>query len=152
MALSKQYNNRLGVIGWLGGGRWGLERYMYILHRVTGLGLLSYFLMHILVTSTRAFGQQAWESAMARVSHPIFKFGEFLVFVAFAIHAANGIRLVAVELGWAVGRAEEPVYPFRTSLDVQRPLLIAVMIVAAVVICMGGWDFLALGESAAMPH
>ncbi|MCX8037730.1 MAG: hypothetical protein N3D11_11925 [Candidatus Sumerlaeia bacterium] len=142
MALSKSYPNRLGILGWLLGGRWGLERYMYALHRVTGLGILFYFILHILVTSTRALGAEWWDGAMARVSHPIFKFGEFLVFAAFIIHGLNGIRLIAIELGWAVGRAEEPVYPYRSSLNVQRPLLIAVMIVAAVFLALGGWDFL----------
>ncbi len=142
MALSKNYPNRLGVPGWLTGGRWGLERYVYTLHRVTGLGILAYFLLHVFVTSTRALGPAAWENAMARVNHPIFKFGEFLVVVAFAIHGANGIRLILIELGWAVGKAEEPFYPFRTSLNVQRPLLVAMMILAAVVVVFGGWDFL----------
>jgi len=144
MALSKNYPNRLGVVGWIAGGRWGIERYIYALHRVTGLGILFYFLLHIFVTSTRAFGPKAWEEAMARVSHPIFRLGEFLVFMAFAIHAANGIRLVLVELGWAIGKAEEPIYPYRTSLNVQRPLLVAMMILAAAVVALGGWDFLTL--------
>lgn len=144
MALAKRYSNRLGLKGWAVGGRWGVERYLYTLHRITGLGLLGYFLLHIVVTTMRAFGQEAWEQAMARVSHPIFRIGEFLVFAAFAIHAANGIRLILVELGWAVGKAEEPVYPYRTSLNVQRPLMVAVMILAAVFIILGGADFLAL--------
>jgi succinate dehydrogenase / fumarate reductase cytochrome b subunit len=152
MAVSKQYPNRLGIVGWLAGGRWGLERYVYALHRVTGLGLLAYFLLHIIVTSMRAFGQSEWEAAMARVSHPIFKIGEFLVFAAFAIHAANGIRLVAVELGWAVGPPEEPVYPYRTSLNVQRPMLIVMMILAAVIIVFGGLDFVSLAGSASVSH
>jgi len=152
MALSKSYPNRLGIVGWLAGGRWGLERYMYTLHRVTGLGLLAYFLLHIVVTSMRAFGQPSWDAAMDRVHHPIFKIGEFLVFVAFAIHAANGIRLVAIELGWAVGAPEEPVYPYRTSLNVQRPMLIAVMILAAVVVLFGGLDFLGLAGATEISH
>jgi len=142
MALSKNYPNRLGIMGWLTGGRWGIERYVYTLHRVTGLGILFYFLLHIFVTSTRVLGPEAWGKAMASVSHPIFKFGEFLVFVAFAIHATNGIRLVLLELGWVVGKAEEPVYPYRTSLNVQRPLLVVMMILAAVFILLGGWDFI----------
>jgi succinate dehydrogenase/fumarate reductase cytochrome b subunit len=37
--------------------------------------------------------------------------GEHLVFVAFAFHALNGVRLVLVELGFAVGKPLEPVYP-----------------------------------------
>jgi len=44
------------VKGWLGGGRWGFERYLYALHRLTGLALLAYFVMHIGITSSRAFG------------------------------------------------------------------------------------------------
>ena len=38
MVEYKGRTNRLGIWGWLGGGRWGWERYLYTLHRVTGLG------------------------------------------------------------------------------------------------------------------
>ncbi len=134
--------NRLGITGWLGGGRWGAERYLYTLHRVTGLGLLAYFLLHIFVTASRALGADAWERAMAAVRGPAFKLGEFLVFLAFAFHAVNGIRLVLIELGFGVGRPIEPVYPYRTSVDVQRPIAIAVMIVAALIAGLGGVQFL----------
>lgn len=136
--------NRLGIWGWLGGGRWGWERYLYTLHRVTGLGLLAYFLLHVGLTTFRALGEPAWEAAMARVSGPVFVAGEYLVFLAFAFHAANGIRLVLVELGFAVGKPIEPVYPYRTSVDVQRPLAVGVMVLAAVVAALGGMDFFLL--------
>lgn len=144
MLQNKGRPNRLGIWGWLGGGSWGWERYLYTLHRVTGLGLLAYFLMHIIVTSTRALGKQPWENAMASVSGPLFTLGEYLVFAAFAFHAVNGIRLGLVELGIAVGRPIEPVYPYRTSLDVQRPLAVGVMVVAAVVAVLGGLNFFVL--------
>ncbi len=136
--------NRLGIWGWLGGGRWGAERYLYTLHRLTGLGLLAYFLLHIFVTSARAFGQQAWQQSMARVTGSFFTVGEYLVFAAFAIHAINGIRLVLIELGIGVGKPIEPVYPYRTSVDVQRPLAVGVMLVAAVLVVLGGLDFFVL--------
>jgi len=144
MLQNKGRPNRLGVWGWLGGGRWGWERYLYTLHRLTGLGLLAYFLMHIIVTSTRALGKQPWENAMASVTGPFFTLGEYLVFAAFAFHAVNGIRLGLVELGFAVGKPIEPVYPYRTSLDVQRPLAVGVMVVAALVAVLGGLDFFVL--------
>src|SRR5512135_2430249 len=131
MAEVKRFDNRLGLWGWLGGGRWGIERYAYILHRITGLGILLYFLLHIGVTSLRATGLYLWTEG--HILHgEIFKVGEFLVFAAFAYHAFNGIRLVLVELGFAVGKPIEPVYPYKTSLNVQRPLLIAMMILAAI--------------------
>jgi succinate dehydrogenase / fumarate reductase cytochrome b subunit len=136
--------NRLGILGWLGGGRWGAERYLYTLHRLTGLGLLAYFLMHIFLTSSRAFSAGAWSQAMGLVKGPFFKVGEFLVFMAFAFHAVNGIRLALVELGFGVGKPIEPVYPYRTSVDVQRPLAIGVMVVAAILVVLGGLAFFPL--------
>ncbi len=145
MADLKRHHNRLGVWGWLGGGRWGAERYAYILHRITGLGILAYFLMHILVTSLRATGHYLWIEG-GFLHQPIFKLGEFLVFAAFAYHACNGVRLVLVELGFAVGRPIEPIYPYRTSVDKQRPLLILMMIVALVFLAVGGYSFLAGGN------
>jgi succinate dehydrogenase / fumarate reductase cytochrome b subunit len=141
MIQHKGHPNRLGIPGWLGGGRWGPERYLYTLHRLTGLGLLAYFLMHILVTTSRALGQEAWEATMLRVAGPVFVFGEYLVFLAFAFHAVNGVRLVLVELGFGVGKPIEPIYPYRTSLNVQRPLAVGTMILAAALAILGGFDF-----------
>jgi succinate dehydrogenase / fumarate reductase, cytochrome b subunit len=145
MAEIKRHDNRLGLWGWLGGGRWGVERYAYILHRLTGLGILSYFLMHVMVTSLRATGRYIWVEG-AFLDKPIFKFGEFLVFAAFAYHAFNGVRLVLVELGFAVGRPIEPVYPYKTSLGVQRPLLISMMVLAVIFLAAGGYEFLGLAR------
>lgn len=146
MAKVKRYPNRLGLKGWVVGGRWGWERYLYTLHRVSGLSLLLYFLMHILLTSTRSFSQEAWEAAMGRVSGPFFVVGEFLVFAAFAFHALNGLRLVLIELGWLTGKAEEPIYPYRSSLNVQRPFMVVMMILAAVLVVMGGYEYLFIGH------
>ena len=142
MIENKGRPNRLGIVGWLAGGRWGMERYLYTLHRLTGLGLLAYFLLHIFVTASRALGENAWASAMGQVTGPLFTVGEFLVFAAFAFHALNGVRLVLVELGFAIGKPIEPVYPYRTSVNEQRPLAIGVMILAAILTIAGGIGFL----------
>ncbi len=144
MLEAKGHPNRLGLWGWLGGGRWGAERYLYALHRITGLGILTYFLLHIVVTSSRAFGEASWQSAMGRVTGPVFTVGEYLVFAAFAFHAINGIRLVFVELGFGIGKPFEPVYPYRTSVDVQRPLAVVVLLVAAALAVAGGLNFFVL--------
>jgi len=142
MIENKGRPNRLGLRGWLVGGRWGFERYLYAMHRVTGLGLLTYFVLHIGVTASRAFGEHAWTTAMGSVSGPLFRVGEFLVFAAFAFHALNGVRLALVELGFAIGKPIEPVYPYRTSVDEQRPLAIGVMVLAGVLVVVGGFGFL----------
>ena len=139
----KRYPNRIGIWGWLSGGRWGVERYLYSIHRLTGLGILAYFLLHIFVTASRVWGMKAWEQWMGFFGIPVFKIGEFLVFIAFAFHGINGIRLILIELGFSVGKAEEPVYPYRSSINTQRPLMVVSMIIVAVIVIAGGYDFLA---------
>lgn len=139
----KRYANSLGIWGWLGGGRWGIERYAYALHRLTGLAILLYLVMHIFVTGLRVRGVYLWTDGKL-LDKPAFRVGEFLVFAAFAYHAFNGVRLVLVELGFAVGKPFEPVYPYKTSLSVQRPLLIAMMLLAAIALLAGGAEFLGL--------
>jgi succinate dehydrogenase / fumarate reductase cytochrome b subunit len=134
--------NRLGIRGWAGGGHWGLERYLYTLHRVSGLALLTYFLLHVVVTSSRGLGREAWEAAMRAVASPVFGFGEYLVFLAFVFHALNGVRLVVLELFGGVGRAEEPVYPYRTSVDFQRPLALVVLALTGLLAALGAYDFM----------
>ncbi len=138
----KHYPNRLGIFGWLGGGRWGLERYLFLLHRITGLGLLTYFLAHIFVTSARAWGKETWVNTMAGVNKPIFLLGEYLVFLAFAIHGINGIRLILLELGWGLGKPNEPVYPYQTSVHKQRPWVWATMGLAGIMALLGAWELL----------
>ncbi|MDD5544633.1 MAG: hypothetical protein PHX83_15815 [Acidobacteriia bacterium] len=145
MAEMKRHDNRLGLWGWLGGGRWGVERHAYILHRLTGLAILLYFLMHIVVTSLRASGKYMWIEGHV-LHQPVFRFGEYLVFAAFAYHAFNGIRLVLVELGLAVGKPIEPIYPYKTSLNVQRPLLISMMVLAGIFLLLGSFEFLGVGK------
>lgn len=141
MAEPKRHDNRLGIRGWAVGGRWGIDRYAYTLHRITGLSVLAYFLMHIVVTSLRAWDVYLWTDGNF-LHQPIFRIGEFLVFAAFAFHAFNGLRLFFVELGFAVGKPIEPIYPYKTSLGVQRPLFVAMMFLAAVFFAAGGYEFL----------
>ena len=139
--LREGHPNRLGLKGWVAGGRWGPDRYLYVLHRITGLSLLAYFVAHILVTSSRAFGAERWESAMGAVSGPLFLIGEYLVFVAFAFHAINGLRLALAEVGIGTGPPIEPVYPYKTSLDRQRPWVFVALAAMAVLIAIGTLDF-----------
>ena len=138
--MATRLNNKLGLWGWLGGGRYGLERYAYALHRLTGLGILAYFLMHIFVTGARIGGPERWQGTMAFFGKPSFKLGEFLVFLAFAFHAINGIRLAFLELGYGIGRPGLPAYPYSYSTLRQRPLFVAAMVATALLMVLGGAD------------
>lgn len=134
-------DNRLGVKGWVMAGKYGVERYLYLLHRLTGLGLLTYLLLHIYVTGVRIEGEAAWAAKMAAVGTPFFKFGEFLVMVGFIFHALNGIRLLIVEFGYGIGKPERQEYPYITSVMKQRPLAITVLVLAGLLIALSGLGF-----------
>ena len=137
--------NSLGIAGWLYGGRYGADRYVYALHRVTGLGMLCYFLMHIFVTGSRAGGEAKWEGWMGFFAqNPLFAIGEFLVFLAFLFHAINGIRLILVELGLLIGKPGLPSYPYGYSTLRQRPALIAVICIIVILVIVAGVDFIHL--------
>ena len=81
---------------------------------------------------------------MIKMTGPAFKLGEFILFLAVAYHAANGIRLVIAELGMLLGKPQRPIFPYVNSVRRQRPLFIIVMILALVVMVMGGLDFYVL--------
>ena len=148
MSEPKKYPNKLGVKGWAVGGRWGFERFLYTLHRISGLAILFYFVLHIFVTSTRVLPDngETWNALMAFLTQPGVNVGEFLVFLAFAFHACNGVRLIFIELFGAVGKPIEPIYPYKTSLHATRPLMIVLMIIALIFIAAGTYDFIVLGH------
>ena len=138
----KGYTHGSGMFAWLAGGRRGFEGYLYILHRISGLALLLFVVAHVFLTSTRLLGEDFWEAVMAMTHHPVMMFAEFLVFAAFVFHALNGLRLVLVELGFAVGKPDRPVYPYKSSLDSQRVLMIVLMIITGILIAVGGFEIL----------
>ena len=43
----ERQENKEGIRGWLNPGRYGIERFAYWLMRLTGIGLLVYFIAHI---------------------------------------------------------------------------------------------------------
>ena len=140
----KLLRNQQGIGGWAVGGRYGyafLERYAYTLHRITGVALLLYLVPHLFVTAQRLQGKEPWEGLMSFLNQPVFHFLEFLVFLAFAYHVLNGLRLVLTELGCCLGRPKRPVYPHVSCVQRQRPLLFAMMGIAFLVSVGGFVDF-----------
>lgn len=142
----EKYSSQLGTYGWLRGAKRGIEGYLYILHRVSGVVLLAFLSLHIFVTSSRLFGEQAWSWVMEMTHAPLVRLGEYAVFVAFVFHALNGLRLAAIEMGFVIGRPDEPVFPYRGSISKQRPLTIVMMVLAGVFIVVGGFELLRFPE------
>ncbi len=133
-----------GTLDWLANGRSGFERPAYILHRITGLGILIYFLMHVVVTSLRAWHLYLWEEPHI-FDGPPFKIAEFFVFLAFGYHAFNGIRLLLLDFGVPVGRPQETT-DVAQQPPVVRPLVLAIMLLAFLFLMAGGYRMLTASD------
>ena len=138
--------NYLGAGGWVWAGKYTLERYLYLLHRITGLGLILFVIVHLVMTTIfRIQGQDVWEAIMTLLHNPWFKIGEYLVVVAVIYHALNGLRLVLQQLGFALGKPTPPIYPYKDSLRKKRPWTIAMIAVVTILAAVFLFDFLSGG-------
>jgi succinate dehydrogenase / fumarate reductase cytochrome b subunit len=136
MAEKRPRENYLGIAGWVWAGNYKLERYLFLLHRVTGLGLIFFGIFHLTATTIfRVQGQDVWEATMLFLDNPFLKAGEFLVVTAFAYHVLNGLRLILQELGFTLGKPVPPIYPFKDAIRKKRlwtlVTLAAIMILVA---------------------
>ncbi len=129
----RRWSNRLGIKSWVWGGNYTLERYLYTLHRVTGLGMLLFICTHLVANGFRIGGADSWSDIMAIFTNPGFMVGEYLVVTAFVIHALNGGRLILQQLGYTLGKPKTPVYPYVDSLRRRRPM---VWIMAALIVAL----------------
>lgn len=141
---TKYFKNTLGVVGFFYAGRYSVERYLYILHRITGLGILLYFILHIFVTYVRVYGADVWENTMKVVENPLFKFGEYLVFIAFIFHAINGLRLFFNELGLGIGKPIPPIFPYSNTIEKHRYIVWFIGIVFVISAIIAFYDMFIL--------
>jgi len=133
--------NYLGPGGWVWGGHYGIERYLYLLHRITGLGLILWVIIHLIFTTfLRIQGQDVWEALLSFGNNPWFVTAEYLAVAAFIYHALNGLRLTIQELGFGLGKPIPPIYPYTDALRRKRPwtiAMVAVIIILAVLVLIG---------------
>lgn len=104
--------NKEGIKGMANPGRYGIERIAYWLMRLTGLGLLGYFIGHIVETSNILQGKAGWDEFLALTQttegHAILA----IVIGMCVFHTVNGIRLMFGHGGIGVGKPTRPDYPY----------------------------------------
>ena len=126
--------NQAGIWGWYGGSRYNLERFLFLLHRITGIGLVIFVFMHIILTSSRV-SYSLWLTAEAFLHSPISHVGMLVVIAGLLFHGLNGIRLIISEYGFVLGKPKRPVYPYRRVLKTRGPrIMLAIMIVIGIIL------------------
>ena len=76
--------------------------WLYIFHRVTGVALFGYLLLHIISTALILLGPEIYEGAEAIYKNFYFRIAEIGLFGAVLAHAINGLRIITVDL-WRKG-------------------------------------------------
>lgn len=77
--------------------RGGAGQWAWILHRVSGVAVLLFLLLHIVDTSLIVFGPSLYNKVVVLYRHPAFRVGEVGLAAAVLYHALNGIRITLVD-------------------------------------------------------
>ena len=108
------------VAGWVDPRGRGVGMVAFAVHRITGIGLVAYLLLHLLVLSILAQGPAGWDSFVALARTPAFLALDVVLIAGILIHGLNGIRVVLLGSGYGLRR--------------QKPAFVGLVIVAVVVV------------------
>ena len=106
--MEAQDENKRGIRGMASPRRYGIERIAYILMRLSGLGLLAYFVAHIYETSMILQGRVGWDEFLAITQTTEGHIILALVIGMSVFHTVNGIRVMLGHGGVGVGTPARP--------------------------------------------
>ena len=103
---------------WLDVRRRKLGMWAYALNRITGIGLVVYLYLHLVVLSLLLRGPTAWDSFVALARSPFYLALDVILLAGILIHGLNGLRIALTGFGIGVGA--------------QKALFTILMIVSAI--------------------
>lgn len=86
MRVIKHYRIHLGTLAW-------------ILHRLSGLALIFYMLLHLWVIHHLIVGEKSFDGVMEFLSTPLFQFLEIGLIGVIMYHLFNGLRVTLIDIG-----------------------------------------------------
>jgi succinate dehydrogenase / fumarate reductase cytochrome b subunit len=107
-----------------------LGTWAFVANRLTGLGLVAYLYLHLVILSTLLRGPEAWDGLVGLFRNPVFLAFDVLLVLGLAFHGFNGLRVALVGSGLLVDR-------HKALLAAAGILVGLVSLVAAVRIFLG---------------
>ncbi|HEX8940775.1 MAG TPA: hypothetical protein VF763_11510 [Candidatus Limnocylindrales bacterium] len=114
---------RRGPLGWVDVRGRRLGSWAFILNRLTGLGVLLYLYLHLVILSQLARGPAAWDSFVSLALSPAFLLLDVVLLFGLLAHGLNGIRVTLVGFGLVIDR--------------QKAMFAAFMVLGALVLLVG---------------
>ncbi|HEU0297984.1 MAG TPA: succinate dehydrogenase, cytochrome b556 subunit [Longimicrobium sp.] len=102
----------------------------WLLHRVTGLGILAFLIIHVIDTAVVVYWPDFYDHTLDIYRSPLFRVAELLIFFAVLYHALNGLRIIIQDF-WPIAMMH------------QRRMAWAVSAITAVLILPVAWIMLA---------
>lgn len=81
-------------------GREGM--WSWVLHRITGVAIYFFLLVHILDTALVRISPEAYNAVINTYKTPIMGLGEIALVAAIGLHGLNGLRIILVDF-WSAG-------------------------------------------------
>jgi succinate dehydrogenase / fumarate reductase cytochrome b subunit len=91
MRAIQKYRMHIGTLAW-------------ILHRLSGLGLIFYLVLHVWVIAHLIGGEESFDGIMEFLSTPLFKFLEIGLVGTILYHLFNGLRITLIDMGVLIER------------------------------------------------
>jgi len=74
----------------------------WVLHRITGVAIYFFLLVHILDTALVRVSPEAYNAVINTYKTPVMGLGEIALVAAIGLHALNGLRIILIDF-WSVG-------------------------------------------------
>jgi succinate dehydrogenase / fumarate reductase cytochrome b subunit len=119
------------LVGYHGGaGQWA-----FVLHRLSGLGVLLFLLLHILDTSTVYFAPQLYNVLVEIYKKPLVGLAEVALGGALVFHAVNGVRITVLDFWPALWRHD------RIARGVTWLAFLAIFVPLAAIMLIRIWRY-----------
>ncbi|MBN9606054.1 MAG: succinate dehydrogenase, cytochrome b556 subunit [Actinomycetales bacterium] len=96
------------IAGTLYRGREGM--WSWVLHRITGVAIFFFLLVHILDTALVRLDADAYDAVIGTYKTPIMGLGEAGLVAAIGLHALNGLRIIAIDFIPGATRVQRPLF------------------------------------------
>lgn len=77
--------------------RGGVGQLSWVLHRVTGLGIFTFLLLHIFDIFLVGFDPVIFDTLAVIYHHPVMRIGHIFLFFCVLFHAVNGMRVIILD-------------------------------------------------------
>ena len=106
--------------------RGALGQWSWVLHRITGLGVLLFLILHVVGVSWSVFYPELWEKEILIYQHPLFTIGEFALTACVVYHALNGLRIAILDYRpeWWKHQKQAAIYVLIGSVVILIPTFI----------------------------